>query len=52
VAMGHLVGMAGVLVLSGATPAEALADSDVRPDYVVEGIHRLLPKQRPDSRSR
>ncbi len=43
VAMGQSVGMAGVLVLSGATSAEALAVSDVRPDYVVEGIHRLLP---------
>lgn len=45
VAMGQRVGMAGVLVLSGATTAAALADSEVRPDYVVEGIHRLLPDQ-------
>jgi HAD superfamily hydrolase (TIGR01450 family) len=52
VAMGQRVGMSGVLVLSGATEAAALADSEVRPDYVVEGIHRLLPDQTTDSRSR
>ena len=49
VAMGQRVGMSGVLVLSGATTADALADSDVHPDYVVEGIHRLLPE--PNDRS-
>jgi HAD superfamily hydrolase (TIGR01450 family) len=48
VAMGQRVGMSGVLVLSGATSAESLADSDVRPDYVVEGIHRLLPDEPTD----
>jgi HAD superfamily hydrolase (TIGR01450 family) len=51
VAMGQLVEMAGVLVLSGATAADALAASEVRPDYVVEGIHRLLPEQTSDPRS-
>lgn len=51
VAMGQRVGMAGVLVLSGATKASALADSEVHPDYVVEGIHRLLPDQATDPRS-
>jgi HAD superfamily hydrolase (TIGR01450 family) len=50
VAMGQRVGMAGVLVLSGATAATAVADSEVRPDYVVEGIHRLLPDQTTDFR--
>jgi HAD superfamily hydrolase (TIGR01450 family) len=50
VAMGQRVGMAGVLVLSGATPASALADSEVRPDYVVEGIHHLLPNKKTDFR--
>jgi NagD protein len=45
VAMGQRVGMAGVLVLSGATKASALADCEVRPDYVVEGIDSLLPDQ-------
>jgi HAD superfamily hydrolase (TIGR01450 family) len=52
VAMGQRVGMAGVLVLSGATDAAALADSAVRPDYVVEGIHDLIPDQTTDYRSR
>jgi NagD protein len=44
VAMGQAVEMAGVLVLSGATSADAVVDSTVHPDYVVEGIHRLLPE--------
>lgn len=48
VAMGQRVGMAGVLVLSGATPAGAVADSEVRPDFVVEGIHRVLPSEQFD----
>jgi HAD superfamily hydrolase (TIGR01450 family) len=52
VSMGQRVGMAGVLVLSGATDAAALAESEVRPDYVVEGMHTLLPNQTTDSRSR
>ncbi len=50
VAMGQHVGMAGVLVLSGATSAAAMADSEVRPDYVLEGIHQLLPDQTIDFR--
>jgi NagD protein len=44
VAMGQRVEMAGVLVLSGATSADAVVDSPVHPDYVVVGIHRLLPE--------
>jgi NagD protein len=52
VAMGQRVGMSGVLVLSGATSADSLADSEVRPDYVVEGIHRLLPAEPNDPRER
>jgi ribonucleotide monophosphatase NagD (HAD superfamily) len=51
VAMGQRVGMAGVLVLSGATAPAALADSEIRPDYVVEGVHHLLPAETNDSRS-
>jgi ribonucleotide monophosphatase NagD (HAD superfamily) len=43
VVMGQRVGMASVLVLSGATAAGALANSDVSPDFVIEGVHRLLP---------
>jgi len=42
VAMGQRVEMAGVLVLSGATSADAVVDSEVHPDYVVEGIYQLL----------
>jgi HAD superfamily hydrolase (TIGR01450 family) len=50
VAMGQRVGMAGVLVLSGATAADAVLGAEVRPDYVVEGIHRLLPDKTTDFR--
>jgi HAD superfamily hydrolase (TIGR01450 family) len=50
VAMGQAAGMAGVLVLSGATTPAALAASDVRPDYVIAGIGHVLPDQTGDSR--
>jgi HAD superfamily hydrolase (TIGR01450 family) len=43
VALGQSIGMAGILVLTGATDSSALAASDVRPDYVIEGIHQLIP---------
>lgn len=42
VAMAQRVGMAGVLVLSGATSPAEVIDSAVQPDYVLEGIHLLL----------
>lgn len=42
VAMAQRVGMSGVLVLTGATSPAAVIDSEVHPDYVVEGVHRLL----------
>jgi NagD protein len=42
VAMGQRVGMAGVLVLSGATARSALDASDVRPDYVLDDIRYVL----------
>jgi NagD protein len=43
VAMGQRLGMAGVLVLSGATGPDDLAASPVRPDYVIEGLGDLVP---------
>jgi NagD protein len=43
VVMGQTIEMAGVLVLTGATSAELVVDSDIHPDYVIEGIHQLLP---------
>jgi NagD protein len=46
VAMSRSLGMASVLVLSGATAAADLAGSPVRPDYVIEGIGQLLPAAR------
>jgi NagD protein len=52
VAMGRAAGMAGVLVLSGATTAAALAAAvdrpdylDIRPDYVIASIGQLLPER-------
>jgi HAD superfamily hydrolase (TIGR01450 family) len=47
VAMSRSLGMASVLVLSGATAAGDLAASPVWPDYVIEGIGQLLPDRRP-----
>jgi HAD superfamily hydrolase (TIGR01450 family) len=43
VAMGQHVGAAGILVLTGATTAEAVAASDIEPDFVLAGIHELIP---------
>jgi HAD superfamily hydrolase (TIGR01450 family) len=43
VRMGQSLGMAGVLVLSGATTAADLAGAEVRPDFVIDGIGQLLP---------
>jgi len=43
VAMSRALGMTSVLVLSGATSADDVAGSDVRPDYVIDGIGDLLP---------
>jgi HAD superfamily hydrolase (TIGR01450 family) len=43
VAMGQRLGMAGVLVLSGATSLNDLSASPVRPDYVIADLSELLP---------
>jgi len=42
-AMAGKTGMAGVLVLSGATGRGDLERSDIRPRYVVDGLTQLLP---------
>lgn len=48
VAMAKRLGMAGVLVLSGATTAAALtaelASAEVSPDFVVPGLSDLIPR--------
>jgi HAD superfamily hydrolase (TIGR01450 family) len=41
VRMGQSLGMAGILVLTGATSADAIPGSPVQPDYVLSGIHEL-----------
>lgn len=43
VAMGHGLGMAGILVLSGATTVEDLERSSVVPTYVARTIADLIP---------
>jgi NagD protein len=42
VAMGHAVGAAGILVLSGATSVADVEGAGIRPDHVVAGIHELV----------
>jgi len=43
VAMSRALGMASVLVLSGATTAADVAGAGVQPDYVIDGIGQLWP---------
>jgi NagD protein len=43
VAMGQTLDMAGVLVLSGATTVDDLAQSDIHPDVVVSHLDDLVP---------
>lgn len=51
VAMGLNAGMDAALVLTGATPASALATSSIRPTYVLERLADLLPEgSLPESR--
>jgi HAD superfamily hydrolase (TIGR01450 family) len=45
VVMGQEIGGAGILVLTGATSAEAAAQNGIEPDFVIDGIHQLLPLQ-------
>jgi NagD protein len=47
VAMSRALRMTSVLVLSGATSTAEVAGSDVRPDYVIDGIGDLLPAVSP-----
>ena len=44
VAMGHEAGMAGVLVLTGATRRGDVAGSEVRPDCVLHGRRATIPR--------
>jgi HAD superfamily hydrolase (TIGR01450 family) len=47
VVMGQRAGMAGILVLSGATSAEDLSKAEIRPDYTIDTIAGLVPAARP-----
>ena len=47
VAMGQHVGATGILVLTGATTAEAAEASTISADYVVETLNQLRPATRP-----
>ncbi len=44
--MAHEAGMASALVLSGATSRAALADAPYAPDYVLDGVAEILPRDR------
>jgi arabinose operon protein AraL len=44
VEMGLAAGMAAALTLTGATPVAALAQSPVRPTYVIQHLGQLLPR--------
>lgn len=46
VAMGQHLGMAGVLVLSGATGLPDLATTDIRPDYIISSLAEVVPPTR------
>ena len=41
--MAREAGMASALVLTGATPASALVDAPIQPDYVLGGVAEVLP---------
>jgi len=43
VAMGQDHGMAGILVLSGATTADQCRDSPINPDYVLPSLAEIIP---------
>jgi ribonucleotide monophosphatase NagD (HAD superfamily) len=43
VAMGQQLGMAGVLVLSGATTPADVAAAAAQPDYIINDLSSLLP---------
>jgi ribonucleotide monophosphatase NagD (HAD superfamily) len=45
IAMADELGMSSVLVLSGVTSLEDLAQSDVRPDFVVRTLRDVLPNR-------
>jgi NagD protein len=47
VAMGQHVGATGILVLTGATTAEAAEASTISADYIVETLNQLRPAIRP-----
>ncbi len=49
IAMGVNAGMDTALVLTGATPASALATSPIRPTYVLERLADLLPEGYPSA---
>ena len=43
VALAHAAGMVAILVLSGATSAADLMQSDIRPSHVVAGVAQIIP---------
>jgi NagD protein len=51
VVMGQRFGAAGILVLTGATSAAAAEEDSIKPDYILDGIHQLLPATQPGATS-
>ncbi|WP_445181606.1 HAD-IIA family hydrolase [Pseudonocardia sp. Cha107L01] len=45
IAMGQQLGMAGVLVLSGATRLSDLAGFDIHPDYIIATLADVIPRR-------
>ncbi|HEY6101743.1 MAG TPA: HAD hydrolase-like protein, partial [bacterium] len=43
IALARTAGMASALVLTGATDADGLAASSIRPDYVLTSLSEMLP---------
>jgi NagD protein len=43
IAMAKSQGLVGILVLTGATTTAEIAGAATKPDYVIEGLHELLP---------
>ena len=41
--MAKSFGLAAVMVLTGASSRDEVSSSPVKPDYVIEGLHELLP---------
>jgi NagD protein len=51
IAMARSLGMTGVLVLTGATAADAVASAPVQPHFVIDSLDELLAESPADMRA-